>query len=65
MAKLAFATYEQSADIAGDDQLVADELKSRGVTVEPAVWDSPEVDWSSFDGVIIRSTWDYHLRFKM
>ena len=23
------------------------------------VWDDPQVDWSAFDGVIIRTTWDY------
>lgn len=26
---------------------------------EPAVWSSPEVDWSAFDLVVLRSTWDY------
>jgi glutathione synthase/RimK-type ligase-like ATP-grasp enzyme len=25
----------------------------------PAVWDDPGVDWSSFDLVVVRSTWDY------
>lgn len=28
----------------------------------PVVWDAPAVDWSRFDRVIIRSTWDYHLK---
>ncbi len=30
--------------------------------VEPTIWSS-ERDWSEFDGVIVRSCWDYHLRF--
>lgn len=30
--------------------------------VESAVWDSPLVDWSQYDAIILRSTWDYHLR---
>jgi hypothetical protein len=25
----------------------------------PAVWDDPGVDWSRFDVVVVRSTWDY------
>jgi hypothetical protein len=25
----------------------------------PAVWDDPGVDWSAFDLVVVRSTWDY------
>jgi glutathione synthase/RimK-type ligase-like ATP-grasp enzyme len=30
--------------------------------VEPAVWDDPDVTWSRFDAVVVRSCWDYHLR---
>ena len=26
------------------------------------MWDDPNVDWGSFDLVVIRSTWDYHER---
>lgn len=26
------------------------------------VWDDPEVDWSTFGAVIVRSVWDYHER---
>ena len=29
------------------------------MTAEPAVWDDASVDWSRFDAVVIRSTWDY------
>jgi glutathione synthase/RimK-type ligase-like ATP-grasp enzyme len=31
-------------------------------TVEHPVWDDPEVDWSRFDLVVIRTTWDYQQR---
>jgi glutathione synthase/RimK-type ligase-like ATP-grasp enzyme len=27
-----------------------------------AIWDDPAVDWAAFDLVVVRSTWDYHLR---
>jgi glutathione synthase/RimK-type ligase-like ATP-grasp enzyme len=27
-----------------------------------AIWDDPAVDWTAFDLVVVRSTWDYHER---
>jgi glutathione synthase/RimK-type ligase-like ATP-grasp enzyme len=33
-----------------------------GGDVAFAIWDDPAVDWSSFDLVVIRSTWDYQGR---
>lgn len=27
-----------------------------------AIWDDPSVDWATFDAVVVRSAWDYHLR---
>lgn len=34
-------------------------LAARGVEAVPAVWDDPAVDWSAFDLVVLRATWDY------
>jgi glutathione synthase/RimK-type ligase-like ATP-grasp enzyme len=62
MPGVAFATYRQEPAIADDDQPVADALRRAGVAVTAAVWDNPDQDWSAFDAVVIRSTWDYHLR---
>jgi glutathione synthase/RimK-type ligase-like ATP-grasp enzyme len=33
-----------------------------GLDADWRVWDDPAVDWSSYDLVVIRSTWDYPLR---
>lgn len=33
-----------------------------GVEARWAVWTEPDVDWSSADAVVVRSTWDYHRR---
>ena len=44
---------------AGDDDALAEQLLSVGVRTTPAVWNDPEVDWSAFDAVLIRTTWDY------
>jgi glutathione synthase/RimK-type ligase-like ATP-grasp enzyme len=45
-----------------DDQILASALRERDAEVEAAVWDDSAVEWSAFDLVVIRSTWDYHKR---
>ncbi len=62
MPGVAFATYAQSPELTDDDRLVAEVLRRHGVEVHPAVWDDAGVNWARFDRVIIRSTWDYHLK---
>jgi hypothetical protein len=43
----------------GDDPDVVAALRDRGVEADRPVWDDTSVDWSSYDLVVIRSTWDY------
>jgi len=57
-----FATYGASPSLTADDALYASALERRGMRVEAAVWDDPAVAWSNAAAVVIRSTWDYHLR---
>lgn len=42
--------------------MTADVLFTRGVAVQAVRWDAPGIDWAGFAAVVIRSTWDYHLR---
>jgi glutathione synthase/RimK-type ligase-like ATP-grasp enzyme len=62
MKQVAFATYQGLPNLTQEDRMVCEALLSHGVLVQPAVWDDPEVRWEAFDAVIVRSTWDYHLR---
>ena len=62
MPRIAFATYRAEPELDPDDRPVAAALRQGGVEVVPVVWDDPSVEWSAFDAVVIRSTWDYHLR---
>jgi len=59
MSRVALAT---SAEIPEGDEdfppLIA-ALAALGVGAEAVVWDDPAVDWSRFDLVLPRSTWDY------
>ncbi len=45
-----------------DDQLVHHALADDGWDVDIARWDDGAVDWQRYRAVILRSTWDYHLR---
>ena len=61
-ARVALATCSQLPDLQKDDVPLIAALAERGVTAEPAVWDDPAVDWSAYDLVLVRSTWDYSPR---
>jgi hypothetical protein len=64
MSKIAFATFAEQPTLVPGDQLAADALEARGYQVEAAVWDAPNLDWKQYAAVVIRSTWDYHLKAK-
>ncbi|HET7857549.1 MAG TPA: hypothetical protein VFL41_13920 [Gaiellaceae bacterium] len=59
LSRVALATCADVPE--GDDEAapVIAALARHGVDATPAVWDDEKVDWSAFDLVVIRSTWDY------
>jgi glutathione synthase/RimK-type ligase-like ATP-grasp enzyme len=57
---VAFVTYHRLPALAEDDRLAIPLLGESAIRVESAVWDSPLVDWSRYDAIVLRSTWDYH-----
>ena len=59
--KIAFVTSSVKPDFAGNDISVVDLLKSAGAEVQPLPWDVDTAAWNSFDLVVIRSCWNYHL----
>jgi len=61
---LALVTYDKLPLLSPDDQLVRAALERRGVRAEPVVWDDPSVEWARFDAIVVRSCWDYHLRYE-
>lgn len=56
---VALATAEGAWTQDEDAPVLVPALESLGVSVTPAVWNDPLVDWSGFDLVVVRSTWDY------
>lgn len=56
-SRIAFATCAKLADGIDDDREAA-----RLLGAEFVVWNDPDVDWSRFDLVVIRSAWDYTIQ---
>ncbi|MFE0509974.1 RimK family alpha-L-glutamate ligase [Streptomyces sp. NPDC058964] len=64
MPRTALATYDPGDEPHHDRDLpvLAAALTDAGAEAVIVPWDDPEVDWSGFDLVVIRSTWDYSWR---
>jgi len=60
--RVALATYAKAPDLAPDDQLLIPALEVCGLVPVPTVWSDATIPWDSFDAVVVRSCWDYHLR---
>src|SRR3989442_1432036 len=64
MKRIALATYAKQPSLNEDDLLLVPALREFDVTAVPAMWDSPEVCWEDFQGVVVRSCWDFHHRLE-
>jgi glutathione synthase/RimK-type ligase-like ATP-grasp enzyme len=60
--RVAFLTLHDPTGFVIDDDLAHAPLAKRGVAVENIPWDRPDVDWNTYDLVVLRSTWDYQHR---
>ena len=60
--RIALVSCAEALEIDYDMERVSEALVRAGVRPDVVSWDDPSVDWSSFDLVAIRSTWDYHRR---
>ncbi len=61
LPRIAFVTYAAAPQLTPDDRLLRAALEAAGGEVHPLIWDEPN-DWTGFDLVILRSTWDYFLK---
>jgi glutathione synthase/RimK-type ligase-like ATP-grasp enzyme len=59
--RIAFVTSSVKPDFASNDLYAVNSLRSSGTEVFPLPWDVETTAWDSFDLVIIRSCWNYHL----
>ena len=51
----AYGGTDRDADI----PILAQAAEDRDVEMEVVYWDDPDVDWATFDLVVVRSCWDY------
>lgn len=61
-AVIALVTATSAAHLDTDLAYLTAALADSGIEHRVEPWDDPSVDWSVFDMVIVRSTWDYHRR---
>lgn len=59
MPVVALATCREFPLLDEDDALLIPALARIGIEGVPAVWTDDAVDWSRFDAVVLRETWDY------
>lgn len=62
MSRCAILTCQVIPSLLEEEQPLVDALKKRNWQAESVVWDHDNIDWSSFDSVIVRNTWDYHIK---
>lgn len=63
MPRLALATAIAAHALDEDLPPLLRALQAAGIAAEVRAWDDPTVSWSRYDGVLLRSTWDYTTRY--
>ena len=58
--QLALATCAARPNLIPNDQYLCSLLPRLGMEVKAEVWNDPTVNWAQYDGILIRSLWDYH-----
>ena len=60
--RVALITCEKWSSLHEDDLLLVAALEEVGIGAVPAVWSRPEIDWTTFDALVMRTPWDYFER---
>ena len=60
---VALVTCREALGIDYDMPLLLEAVRAAGIAVVEVCWDDETIDWSMYDQVVIRSTWDYHRRY--
>jgi len=68
MKKVVFVSYqspygEQDSN-RQDEAFFKQALLERDIHVETIAWDAPNIAWANYDALVIRTTWDYYLRYE-
>ncbi|HVZ94806.1 MAG TPA: hypothetical protein VG797_09880 [Phycisphaerales bacterium] len=58
--RVAIVTCTNIPEKDADEDLMLQALRQAGIPASLVAWDDARVDWTTFRGAIIRSTWNYH-----
>ena len=58
--KIALLTCTDLPNLTAADQLLIPELAKHNIAATPAISSDKDIDWSTFDVLIFRNTWDYY-----
>lgn len=61
-AVIGLVTYSKHPVLTDDDRPLIGALAEIGLEAEPVQWDDAGVEWRAYQALVLRSTWDYHLR---
>lgn len=62
--QLAIVTGADYADLPPAERSLTAALEARGISTTTAIWTDPDVRWTDFDAVLLRTPWDYHERHE-
>jgi hypothetical protein len=62
-SRVAFATAAEFPDLDEDGAVLIEACARNGIDAGPEVWTDETVDWSAYDMVVVRSTWDYQNQY--
>lgn len=60
---IAFLTCEKVPELVPSDKRVADYLIEQNCPCSPIIWNDPNIQLKTFDALILRSVWDYHILY--
>lgn len=61
--RIAYATSAELPQFYDEDRGLIDALRARRVEPVVAIWNDPDHDWRQYDAVLIRTIWDYFIRY--
>lgn len=62
--KIALLTCERLPELTESDRLLIPELAKHQIEAQAVIWNDKTIDWTKFDCLIFRNTWDYYQNEK-
>lgn len=60
--RIGLVTCRAVPELDAGDRPLLDAFRRLGAHAVPVVWDAPDTRWDTFDALLLRSCWDYHVR---